>query len=91
VTNMKNVKDLLLASLATLITGTICLQASFTGVPDAVVLVGLVASVAAGPVILWYRGTQPLIPISAAYVMLISIALLFIGFDLAWRRGLVEF
>jgi len=87
------IRDLILASTVTILLGTACLEAwfrvSFPG-RDALALVGLALSVAAGPSILWWRGTQPFIPITAVYCVLMFFVLLLINFNLAWGKGLVD-
>lgn len=87
------IRDLILASTVTMLCGTACLEAwfrvSFPG-RDALALLGLAVSIAAGPFILWLRGRQPIIPIAAIYSVLMFLVLLFIDFNLAWGRGLVD-
>lgn len=87
------IRALLLASTVTILLGTACLEAwfrvSFPG-RDALALMGLGLSIAAGQLILWRRGVQPLIPISAVYFVVMCIVLLFIDFNLAWTKGLVD-
>jgi hypothetical protein len=87
------VKDLLLAVIVTLLSGTLCLQA-FARVGSAgagtLALVGMLLSIAAGPVILWRRGTQPLIPIASIYCVVMFFVLIFVQFSIAWRLGLVD-
>src|SRR4051812_23600025 len=81
------VKDLILASVVTLLCGTAVLQASarfvFAG-SEPLALIGMLMSIVAGPVILWRRGTQPLIPIASIYCVLMFFALLFVHFSIAW-------
>ncbi len=87
-------RDLVLAAVVTLVCGTAFLQGwfrfEFPG-RDVVAATGIVLSVAVGPLILWYRGRQPLVPVAAIYIVVMLVALLFVHFNLAWRLGLVEF
>ena len=83
-------KDLLIAAVVTLICGTLCFDAFFVGLPGGLTVAGMVLSIGAGPLILWRRGTQPLIPISAVYAIVMFIALSLVYFQLAWGRGLVD-
>lgn len=87
------IRDLVLASTVTILLGTACLEVWFrvsSAGRDALALMGIALSIAAGPSILWWRGTQPIIPISAVYCVLMLFVLLFIHFNLAWGKGLVE-
>ena len=85
------IRDLIFASAATTLMGTACLEAWFlVRYPDVLALVGLALSIAAGPAILWLRGTRPLVPISAVYCVLMFFVLMFIGFNLGWAKGLLE-
>ncbi len=87
------ITNLILASVVTILCGTVCLEmwfrVSFAG-RDALALVGVALSILAGPWILWRRGTQPLIPIAAIYCVVMVIVSLFINFNLAWSKGLVD-
>jgi hypothetical protein len=74
----------------TLVCGTLSFESYFAGAPDGIAAAGVLASIAAGPLILWRRGTQPLIPISAVYCILMLIVLWFVYFNLAWARGMVD-
>jgi len=87
------IKDLWLASAVTLAVGTGCLELwlrmPFPG--SAIVgAFGVLVSIALGPVVLWRRGTRPLIPIASIYCVLMFFVLVFIGFDIAWRLGKVD-
>jgi hypothetical protein len=86
-------RDLILAAVVTILLGTMSFEAwsrwSFPG-RDAVWLLGTVLAIAAGPWILWRRGRQPLIPVSAIYIVLMLIVLLFIAFNIAWMKGTVD-
>ena len=79
--------------MVTLLFGTAFLEVwfrvSFPG-RDALALIGLALSIAAGPGILWWRGIQPLVPIVAVYCVVMFLLLLLINFNLAWSRGLVD-
>jgi len=87
------IRSLILASTVTILLGTACLEAwfrvSFPG-RDAAALAGMALSIAAGPLILWRRGTQPIIPIAAVYCVVMFLVLLLIDFNLAWSKGLVD-
>jgi len=85
--------DLLLASLTTIVGGAAVMElwfrVKFPG-NDAFAVIGVMASIAAGPLIMWRRGTKPLIPIASIYCVLMFFVLLFISFDIAWRLGKVD-
>lgn len=87
------IADLILASVVTIVLGTLCLvgwfSASFAG-RDALAMAGVALSILAGPFILWLRGTKPLIPVAAIYCVVMLIVLLFINFTLAWSKGSVD-
>ena len=87
------IRSLILASTVTILAGTACTEAwfrvSFVG-RDVLWLIGVVVSIAAGPVILWRRGTQPIVPIAAIYCVVMFFVLLLIDFNLAWGKGLVD-
>lgn len=87
------IRDLGIASVVTILLGTLSFEAwsrwSFPG-RDVVWLVGTVLAIAAGPLILWRRGRQPIIPIAAIYSVLMFIVLLFIAFNIAWGKGTVD-
>ncbi len=86
-------RDLILASAITILLGALSFEAwyrfSFPG-RDAVWLLGTVIAIAVGPFILWRRGRQPIVPIAAIYSVLMFIVLLFIGFNIAWGKGMVD-
>lgn len=86
-------RDLVLASSVTILLGALSFEAwsrwSFPG-RDVVWLMGTVLAIAAGPFILWRRGRQPIVPIAAVYSVLMFIVLLFIAFNIAWRKGMVD-
>jgi len=86
-------KDLVLASLITLAGGTAIMElwfrVKFPG-SDYLAAIGVLVSIAAGPIVLWRRGTRPLIPIASIYCVLMFFVLLFISFDIAWRLEKVD-
>ena len=87
------IKSLLLAATVTLVLGTVCLQAwtvvTFPG-RDVLALLGVAVSIAAGPFILWRRRCPSLIPISAAYCVVMFFALFWIDFMIGLRLGRVD-
>ena len=80
--------SLALAAFVSLISGIAFLQAR--ALDDRVALLGVAASIALGPLILWRRGTKPLIPTASIFCVLMLLILLYVDFVLAWRRGLVD-
>lgn len=85
--------DLILAAFTTLVFGVAALQSRsfFVGREgDVVSLLGAAIAIAAGPIYLWRRGRQPIIPIAAVYCVVMFFVLLAADFVVAFRRGQVD-
>lgn len=85
--------DLLIATLTTLALETAVMalwyRLPFPG-SDFFAAIGVLLSIAAGPVVMWRRAVKPLIPIAAVFCVLMVVALLFISFDIAWTLGRID-
>jgi hypothetical protein len=89
----KMIRDLILAACVTVVLGTASLQGgSDLARPtrDILSMAGVVLALASGPLILWARRRQPIIPIAAIYCVVMFVVLIFINFVIAWNRGQVE-
>ena len=82
--------DLLIAAALTVSVGTAMLWAERVLAP-AVLLAGVVCSVATGLAWLWRRQRERFIPIASVFIVTMLAVLVYIGFRLALRRGPVEF
>lgn len=82
------VRDLIVAVLITLAGGIAFVQGRH--LPDTVALFGAGVSIAAGPLFLWRRGRQPIIPLASIYCVLMFFVLLVVNFLIFARRGLVD-
>lgn len=87
------IRDPVVAVAMTLVLGTAALQSRswFDGSEgDAAVLVGVGLAIAAGPLFLWRRGPQPMIPIASIYCVVMLCLLFVVDFVLAFRHGKVD-
>lgn len=85
------IKDLMLAALVTLVCGTAVLQGwAVIESYDIVAMVGVILSIAVGPLFLWLRGRRPIIPIASIYCVVMFLVLVFVDFLIAWHQGRVD-
>lgn len=89
------IKDLIIAAAITLVAGVAALQSRaiwFGGsAGDSVVILCLAVAVAAGPLYLWRRGRQPIVPIAAVFCVVMLMVVFAVDFVIAARRGGLEF
>ena len=86
------IKSLAIASAVSLGLGSFFLEIGTRAdtTNDPFVAFGLLAAMAAGPIVLWKRRVAPLIPIIAIYCAIMPLLLLFMAFQIAWWHGRVD-
>lgn len=82
------ITDLAIAATITLAGGLAFFQDR--RLPNTLALLGVAVSIAAGPLILWRRGRQPLIPIASIYCVVMFFVLVLLDFVIAAYRGQVD-
>jgi hypothetical protein len=83
--------DVVVAAAISLTLGTACLESwARVRYPGVLALLGVLFAIACGPLFLWKRGRQPIIPIAAIYSVLMFFAILFAAFVIAFRQGRVD-
>ena len=84
-------RDLLVASALSLTLGVACLDAWYRiRYPDVLAILGFALSVAVGPYLLWLRGRQPIVPITAIYAVVMCVLIIAAYFGLAFRLGRID-